>query len=1150
MSASQFIDLLEEQGLLDPQVIADLRKSIVDAKARITAESLSKNLVENGHLTRFQATQLVSKLQERLQRPPSPAPNRPAEDLPQSAPPVELGLEEIMLLEEPGDPVPPVLEARLVEDPTIPGDASEEIFDIDTLPGSPPSPPGPTIASSYSDPIKATTPFKPVKVSATGKDSWDSFRIWGVGFFLSVLLVMLTWLVYWLMSGSASEFYTLAQEAYESRDYEVALEKFRSFAKSYPKEEKASAAKVFAAIAEIRQANDQLGDPARAIDTSATVLPTVVNEPAMSDSGIRADLASTLVSVAEKMVQRADSAKTTEERKKHIEKLDEQVVLMRNPQYIPNANRITNESRIKTIDEERARILRDIQRAEDLVAAVSKMQEAVKNVDVEAAYQARRGVVRKYPQLETDPQLLDWMHQATEIQRQLVKSAERIPQPVETSVTSAQAMQLLLYKQARSKPTTAEEPSTLDPDTAIFVKAKQSIYGLRAIDGQVLWRRYVGLEGISDPLRISSDPRSDCLIVIPSRNVLAKLSGEDGSSLWELDFGARILPPAIDGPTVFVATADGRVTAVDIDTGQTKWSKQLPQAIATGVGGAVNKPPRYVVGEHSNIYVLSKGDGGCQEVFYFGHAAGTIAVPPLNTLGHLLIFHNLAVGACKIHVFKTNEEGTQLERCQEPINLKGHVIVSPTIEGRRLVVVTDLGETIAFDVEPASSKDKLNRVAGLNANEIKPRTAWPLVAGNELWIASNRFAKFEIQVVGQKLVPKWVVEDEDQFVGRPIKYENRIFHARIVRGTEGVRVASMNAETGEAWWEVDLGVPLVGIHPNPGAGIAVVNSQAALFQVDGAALTSGKPLTAKENPGRNQRAIQFANPLFLADGRVVYLNAGFGNQIAIYDAKAVAGNTLLVNALQVGSGQPSGEAVAAPPGIIVPLSNGQLVSIDPASGKQLSSPFQPTLDSVDTTRWLTPVLLPDRQSMVSATNQKALYRLTVGSQLKELSQTPTESVWVQRLAAIEDTICGVARGQAQDSLEFYRGQDLTRIDGVSIDGRITWGPYAINQHLLAYSETSGLMAFDAQGRLQWKAALGPLSLVGNPLQADDDYLLADRAGRLLRLAATTGTIQATIRVGEPLAGGPILFGSGLLLPGAEGVLLALRMNQTLPPEAK
>jgi hypothetical protein len=176
--------------------------------------------------------------------------------------------------------------------------------------------------------------------------------------------------------------------------------------------------------------------------------------------------------------------------------------------------------------------------------------------------------------------------------------------------------------------------------------------------------------------------------------------------------------------------------------------------------------------------------------------------------------------------------------------------------------------------------------------------------------------------------------------------------------------------------------------------------------------------------------------------------------------------------------------------------------------------------------------------------------LTVGSQLKELSQTPTESVWVQRLAAIEDTICGVARGQAQDSLEFYRGQDLTRIDGVSIDGRITWGPYAINQHLLAYSETSGLMAFDAQGRLQWKAALGPLSLVGNPLQADDDYLLADRAGRLLRLAATTGTIQATIRVGEPLAGGPILFGSGLLLPGAEGVLLALRMNQTLPPEAK
>ncbi len=76
--------------------------------------------------------------------------------------------------------------------------------------------------------------------------------------------------------------------------------------------------------------------------------------------------------------------------------------------------------------------------------------------------------------------------------------------------------------------------------------------------------------------------------------------------------------------------------------------------------------------------------------------------------------------------------------------------------------------------------------------------------------------------------------------------------------------------------------------------------------------------------------------------------------------------------------------------------------------------------------------------MVAATNQQSLHRLSSGKQLKELTQVSTPTRWVQRLASIGDTVCGVARGEAQDTVVFYNGNDLTRITETEVDGRITW----------------------------------------------------------------------------------------------------------------
>ncbi len=62
MLANKFIDLLEAEKLLDPEMIEELRRQVSQSGNRLPVETLAKLLVDNEQLTKFQATRLVSQL--------------------------------------------------------------------------------------------------------------------------------------------------------------------------------------------------------------------------------------------------------------------------------------------------------------------------------------------------------------------------------------------------------------------------------------------------------------------------------------------------------------------------------------------------------------------------------------------------------------------------------------------------------------------------------------------------------------------------------------------------------------------------------------------------------------------------------------------------------------------------------------------------------------------------------------------------------------------------------------------------------------------------------------------------------------------------------------------------------------------------------
>ncbi len=701
MAANQLIDLLETQGLLDPEVIVEFaseRRSVQDASHR---RSLSQTAGR--------------------QRTTDPLPSNPfSGSSPGSDGDSEPGTEVVLEADSPAVSRPP----QTTEEDTLllPEDSAKTTGRVDANKGAtddasphPPLPVPKSFLMSHRGELQTAVRLrllpdrlssretrsnlrpkserrsnqnvqqlqplprasrrsrspsrtsKPVKLGGSRGNSWDAFRIWGVGFILSVLLAVLSWLVYWVLSGSSVKYYEQAVQAYESSDYEAAATRFANFAKNYSQEEKASTARTLAAISSIRHAGDQLGDPVEAIQRAEALLPTIVNESSMNDAGIRSDLASALVSVGEKLVQRADSAKTTDDRKKMIEHLDRQLVLIRNPQYIPNTNRVTNEIRIKSIEEERERILRDVQRAEDLVTSVAEMKKALEKSDVQAAYEARRSVVRKYPQLAIEQELLTLLEQATAIQQKAVSNSDARPQVVNTSETDSTSVgkRVLLYKRNGAT-------ANINADHLLCVKAKGSIYGVRGNDGSVLWRRNVGIEKVSEPIRVSTDPTSDCLVWLPTQRRLMRLAAQDGSSYGKLRFrGGCCFQRWREKQSTQLPKRAMFMRLISLPAKPNGVARSRSQSKSAWEVVQVNRP----VTSWATIRICTFFPAmmGIARAFIILDMPRDDRRPAVYALGQLVIFQNVSAGRCEVKVLKaTDEPGAPLELAQSSvIALKG-----------------------------------------------------------------------------------------------------------------------------------------------------------------------------------------------------------------------------------------------------------------------------------------------------------------------------------------------------------------------------------------------------------------------------------------------------------------------------------------------
>lgn len=1185
MQAKQFIDQLEAQGLLAPDIVQELRRQVDESKSRITPAALARLLVENGHLTKFQATKLVSELNQPAAQQPSQQTSSqsasaraqgsarseedelglaPIEGLTESAAggdqpqrsnkavildddsaavsDVEVVDDDVAEVVEIVDDEPvevvEVVDDDVVEVVEVVDDDVVEVVPVEEAPvkrakrssrTEPSASSQRSGESGFRAPItklpQSTAPAKP------GTNPWESHRILTVSVVLAVLLVAAAFLVRHFTKGNADTMLAQAEEAYKPNSYEVAIKKYENFAESFPTHEQVSFARVRAGLAKIRKDIESLPNPTDALQTATTELPKLAKEPALADQ--RGDVAGALVSLAEKFNQRADEATDTAKKKELMTSMEKLSALLEDPQYVGNTARQQNTMKLARIEEDRQRILRDINRDEELQAALQKMDAALKENATAEAYQVRRELINRFPQLETDPGVIARVQEATRIQQKLVVAANPSVTVADEPPAVPQSRTVALANRMGS-----DAPAL--SGRVLCVRAKGTVYGLDGLTGNVKWRYYVGRDAVDDPVALSSEPESDVVVCRPELGQLTRLESPTGKVKWFCDLGTAAYGPRVDGEDMLVSTREGTLLDLDPESGQLKWAVQLPQPVEVTPNVSAEKPHIYLPGDHSNLYVLSRQDGKCKEVFYTGHRPGSIVVPPVLLLGQLFVFENRTNDRAFVRILQTDDTGLQLTPEQGQVEIEGNIVTPPLVDGRKLIVLSDRGQIKVFDIEPAAKKNKVSVIASVVASESKPTITWGVTEGNELWLANYRFARINVQVSSGKLKSVWSVDPGDQFVGPPQKFGDTIVHTRVVRGTRGVRVSAVTADKGDPIWMTDLGVP-VALLASPGAGkYDAVTTGGAEFAID---VNQAQLNQAEASPEGSKPSVLYDNPRTLASGMIVMNNLSTPSRIAFYTPSA-SGDRLKIATANFGNGVPTAPPAVVGDNVAFGLDNGQLVLINPTNGSQVATPFQPPVEPGAKYKWNQPVYLESSKTLFAADGRRKLYRLAVGPALRMLSEIDVEGTVVGPLGVVGNQVAAVVSNQTEESLMLFDGTSLEKAGRGALDGRWQAGPFALSADTVLVQTERKLQAFGPGGEKRWEIDFPHVRLAQAPLVNETGIAIAATNGQAWLVDPQNGNVLSSLDVAQPLSAAPLAIKGGMLLGTDEGTVLLMPLSDS------
>ena len=1138
ISAENFLKLLEEKDLLPSEMVEKLRRQVAKSPKPVPATAIAKRLIEKGYLTRPLAKRLLAMPAQSERAEQKAADREKTDEREDTRLEVIDAADEVVDTPDEVAPLPtaPVAAAPLAAMPVEGEVVMGEVLDDSG------TPPGvlddAALDVSAVEDAGTRSPARrkkglmgkimPTRDRRRKANVWDSSLLLLGGGGLAILVILAGIFVLVFMRASGDAMVDAADSSYKDGNYGNAILQYDEFIKKFPDHTRASSARVHRGLAMIRNATEGSRDYANPLIITTEVLDQISSEKNFGDA--RDELRSLLPTLAEGLAKQAHQKTSLQ----YVEKTHQALALVE--KHVSKSNRPV--ARLEDINSSLAMTVRRIARDDELAKAVAAMQKAVADGETPQAYAIRWALLKEYPDLLDNKNLLQAVLAVTQAEKTAVKfvaekkkaQTEQTPDAGRPAVCIAQRA---LYKKVGGV-----------KGKVVFVLAEGAVYGLDAAGGSVLWRRAVGYNTNAQrpnfpPMPISKGPGSDALLVDVKAQALVRVEAASGKIRWRQDIGERFdAQPVIDGTRALVATESGRLVNVDLASGDTTGYIQLPQKL--GVSPVVDSKRSliYQLADHSNLYVLSSTDGACQRVLYLGHESGSISAAPVIIGQYLIVAENRGAQRVFLRVLSLEpKDKTPAPVDIQEVELEGHVDTAPVVSGARMLVSTDKGRLYALRISANNAARPLEQIDQLQTSTTANLIRYPLLINEQFWVADDHLTKYEIQSSLSTLKTKWNACKDSAFL-QPLQAGGGcIFSARRRFGLPGVIVSAIGMNRPDIFWETHLAAgPATEPTVEPAAAkVTLVTSLGSIVEVPMAKLSRpgqsviDKPLVALKTK-EIQRPI---DAVTRTSGGLLALSTGPGSeQIAVFDPKARPLKFRPVVLPGVLAARP----IAFGEGLLVPCAIGQVFNLDPRGGGQLLEPFQPKLGGDNRPHWQDPVAIDDKSALIYD-GRRMLYLLGVKQQpkphLAALDQVELDAHLVSPLAVVGRTAFAV------DEKNFLRPialPGLTPGKSVPIEGKCVWGPAAIGGRLLLGTDDDKLLCFDVAGKLLWKKALlyGPLA--GKPLEVGDDFIFASITGVVWRVEAASGEELAKLETGYPLAAGAVLLGEGLLLSGHDGTL--------------
>ena len=874
MTPRQLLKKLEELGIIDPTILEKVRSQIEDTDKTVKPKAVLSYLVKKKQITEQQArlllksstqpqktedemevvqpvekdydtddlTGLIGQPEDqeepkRSEPEPSQRPDEPAIVDP-GATMVDHGatmVDDASFVEE---VAPDVIASSELEPETIQEDAG--LVDYDGMQNA-------GFDGGYESGGYATHSGPQTVLTFKGKrnksDQWSTKWLY-IGFgILGTLLIGVAILTIVNAGQKPEDMFEAAIDSFNKQSYADAAKKFEEYLEKYPKGDDAATARA-RRVHSIIRGTYGLKNWAEVIQQADTLLPEIAEEEDGKFDLLRDDLAVMIPSSLAEVTRKATKITNLQSMEEQLGIINDYRKVVENPVYIPNSRR-----KAPSVNDNYMRIDNNIRMLKGKIdkekrynvdlATIARLDKEKKTDDAFEVYQK---LTRSYGDLASRTELRDLMLKISETEQELVVPIEFDAKTVQQErPSSTEKSVVMAVKSGESVPALKDEIINFLIDGAV--------YGIDAGEGTITWRRFVGYETSHLPANIDgeriavSDQRNDDLLALNNRT---------GQVIWRTEIGEPFLPPTVGDQTIIVTTESGKVIQLNANTGINEKAVQLPQPANVNSLAATREPYLYQAGSYQNLYVLSKQDYKCVGVHYLGHYEGSIAVPPQEWTGFILVAVN-GGDHCNLHVLKPTEKGGELELVQVLSRIVEGTVSTPLERfGRWMLLTSDTGEMKILELYPAEEQNPV-RILTQDVFDAKGgQRAYLETEGSNLWVAGQGIMRYRIQRNLGEFGREVLLESTDTFISPVRKLDDYLLHVRRRNRSGMVSASLVDAMTLKPVWRTDFGGELAGPPLAMGNSVVAVSNQGDLFSIDAAALEKG----FVDNPVRGSTVIE------------------------------------------------------------------------------------------------------------------------------------------------------------------------------------------------------------------------------------------------------------------------------------------------------